>query len=320
MGDRSLRAGDSVRIRSAPEILQTLDEAGALEGVPFMPEMLEFIGGTHRVRSRALKVCSAIGNANMSGVVFLDELRCSGASHGACQAQCRIFWREEWLERSAESNASPDDDCDIDRLADVAKATVQQFASEERDGSDIFRCQATEIPRAGVAVDWREPRQYVREVTSGNITVWHMLRVMGRAFLRKVGKKLGLMDELSVKLGGASRVDGERLELAAGDWVEVRALEEIGRTLDSDRKHRGLNFTDEMAQHCGKRFRVKRRVERLIDEQSGRMLLLKNDCIELEGLVCSGDRATHLWFCRRDLYPYWREAWLRRVGGPTHGL
>ena len=178
---------------------------------------------------------------------------------------------------------------------------------------DFYRCQATEIPRASTAVDWKEPTQYVREVTSGNVGVVHMARVMTRALLRQIGKKLRLIGELPLELAGTSRVDGERLDLQPGEWVEVRSPTEIGLTLDDDRAHRGLTFTYEMAQHCGGRFRVKRRVDRLIDEGTGRMLELKNDCIELEGLVCTGNRATYLWFCRRDLVPYWREAWLRRT-------
>ena len=120
-----------------------------------------------------------------------------------------------------------------------------------------------------------------------------------------------------MKLAGKSRSDGERLGLQPGEWVEIRSAEEIGRTLDEQSRHRGLKFTEEMVQYCGRQFRVRRRVERIVDETSGRMLMFKNDCVALEGLVCSGDRATHVWFCRRDLHPYWREAWLKRVDGPS---
>ena len=71
----SFRAGDHVEIRSAAEILSTLDDFGMLDGVPFMPEMLPFVGQRFRVASRALKVCSAIGNTHMRGIVFLEQLR-----------------------------------------------------------------------------------------------------------------------------------------------------------------------------------------------------------------------------------------------------
>ncbi len=43
------------------------------------------------------------------------------------------------------------------------------------------------------------------------------------------------------------------------------------------------------------------------------MIELKNDCIVLEGFVCSGDRSPSSLFCPREAYPIWREAWLRRV-------
>src|SRR5919106_4742833 len=39
---RALRRGDLVEVRPAGEILATLDEHGALDGPPFMPEMVPF--------------------------------------------------------------------------------------------------------------------------------------------------------------------------------------------------------------------------------------------------------------------------------------
>jgi hypothetical protein len=68
-----------------------------------------------------------------------------------------------------------------------------------------------------------------------------------------------------------------------------------------------------MSPACGKRFRVKNRVERLIDERSGKMIELKNDCIVLDGFICKGDRSPGALFCPREAYPLFREAWLRRV-------
>lgn len=314
----SFRAGDHVEVRSAAEILSTLDDSGTLDGVPFMPEMLPFVGQRFRVASRALKVCSSIGNAHLDGVVFLDQLRCDGSAHGGCQAQCRMFWKEEWLRFADEDvGSAPPGGEDATRLDELATASVRAKGLDEAPGAEFYRCQATEIPRAGTAADWRKPGQYVREVTSGNVGALHMTRVMSRALMRHIGTKLRLANALPLRLAGADRVDGDRLDLQPGEWVEIRSPEEIGRTLDDAGAHRGLIFTNEMAQHCGKRFQVKRLVDRLIDEGSGRMLVMKNDCVELNGLVCSGDRATYLWFCRRDLYPYWREAWLRRASPPS---
>ena len=39
----NLRAGEWVEVRNADEILRTLDAEQALEGLPFMPEMLQVL-------------------------------------------------------------------------------------------------------------------------------------------------------------------------------------------------------------------------------------------------------------------------------------
>ncbi len=49
---QSLFRGDVVDVRSAEEILATLDEQGTLHGVPFMPEMLDMLGKRYRVARR----------------------------------------------------------------------------------------------------------------------------------------------------------------------------------------------------------------------------------------------------------------------------
>jgi hypothetical protein len=47
------------------------------------------------------------------------------------------------------------------------------------------------------------------------------------------------------------------------------------------------------------------------------MINISADCLILEGAVCSGERSVGRWFCPREIYPYWREAWLRRADEPT---
>ena len=49
-GDRPLRPGDIVELRPAAEILATLDESGALDNMPFMPEMLSTPAAASRSR------------------------------------------------------------------------------------------------------------------------------------------------------------------------------------------------------------------------------------------------------------------------------
>ena len=68
-----------------------------------------------------------------------------------------------------------------------------------------------------------------------------------------------------------------------------------------------------MVPYCGKTVPVKRKVERFIDEGTGKLVQLKSDCYILDGVVCTGDRNEGKWFCRRAIYPWWREAWLQPV-------
>jgi len=65
-----------------------------------------------------------------------------------------------------------------------------------------------------------------------------------------------------------------------------------------------------MLRYCGRRGRVLRRVTRIIDEKSGKMLRIRSDCIVIDGFICTGDLHR---LCPRSIYPYWREDWLRRV-------
>ena len=55
----NLRAGDLVEVLGVDEILATLDDRGRYEGLPFMPEMLQFCGRRLRVASRADKTCGS---------------------------------------------------------------------------------------------------------------------------------------------------------------------------------------------------------------------------------------------------------------------
>src|SRR5690348_16366791 len=109
---RRLRRGDWVEIKGPTEILQTLDADGAVDHVPFMPEMLPFCGRTFRVARRVVKSCSLGSRSSMRGfptddLVLLEGLRCSGADHDGCQKACMIFWREAWLRRVSAAPASP---------------------------------------------------------------------------------------------------------------------------------------------------------------------------------------------------------------------
>lgn len=101
-----LRSGDFVEVKPPEEILLTLDGDGALDGLPFMPEMIEFCGKRFQISKRVVKTCTSGTKAGSSMRVFptddvflLEGLRCSGSDHDGCQKACTIFWREAWLRK-----------------------------------------------------------------------------------------------------------------------------------------------------------------------------------------------------------------------------
>jgi hypothetical protein len=107
------------------------------------------------------------------------------------------------------------------------------------------------------------------------------------------------------------------LKLQPGDWVRVKSYQEILSTLDIAGKNRGLYFDAEMVPYCNRTFRVLKRVNRIIDEPSGRMQEFRTPCIVLEGVVCEARYSECRLFCPRAIYSYWREVWLERVDSPA---
>jgi hypothetical protein len=106
--------------------------------------------------------------------------------------------------------------------------------------------------------------------------------------------------------------EDENLGLQPGDWVEVKSAEEIRSTLDAQSKHRGLQFVPrEMLSHCGKQYRVHKRVEKIFLEESRRNRKLKNTVL-LENVQCQGIGLD----CDRCCFLFWREAWLKKIEAP----
>ena len=322
----SLRVGDLVEVRSAEEILATLDPTGKLDQLPFMPEMLAHCGKRFRVSARAYKACDTIEwkqLRKMESAVHLEDLRCDGSAHGGCQAGCLLYWKDAWLKRV--------DDPGPGEAAQPAKAGAATkemlYAEAERPdpaagGERVYSCQATQLLRATTrTLRWWEPEQYVEDVRSGNAPVPNVLRGLLIGFFNKFQQvNARLLPRLCLihgckpypfVLGTAQETDrGEPLGLQPGDLVEVKSKEEIFATLDERDRNRGLRFDSEMLHYCGMQARVLRRVDHIIDEESGKMIHIKGDCIILEGVVCTG---TYHRSCPRRIFPYWREAWLRRV-------
>jgi len=112
-----------------------------------------------------------------------------------------------------------------------------------------------------------------------------------------------------------SRTPSRELNLQPGEWVRVRQFEDILTTLDENNRNRGMYFDAEEVPFCGKTYRVKDRVSRIIDEKTGRMLVFKSESIILDGVYCQARYSCKRLFCPRAIYPLWREVWLERVQG-----
>ena len=319
----NLRVGEIVEVRSEAEILATLDERGELESLPFMPEMLQFCGRRFRVDKLAAE---AVRHHRLDRHVPHAQcrapggVRCDGQAHGGCQAGCLIYWKEAWLKRvpaGEPERARPAPGCTLATLT----AATRRPADPAAPGEERYACQATELLRAAPErIPAWDARQYLQDVRSGNAGALATIRTLGIGLFNEyqdASRRL-LPRPLRIRAGRRypfiegrlQKTPVQTLGLQPGERVRVKSKEEIVATLDANNANRGMSFDGEMLRYCGQEARVLRRVERIIDEKSGRMLRFKNPCIVLDDVTCTG--AYHRQ-CPRGIYPYWREIWLERV-------
>ena len=99
-----LRPGDLVKVRSAWEILSTLDRNGRNRGLRFTPEMLRYCGGEYRVLSRLQRRISETDGQFVefgNDCILLEDLICKG-QRTFCSRSEYHYWREIWLQRCDE--------------------------------------------------------------------------------------------------------------------------------------------------------------------------------------------------------------------------
>jgi len=317
-----LQRGDLVEVKSAAEILATLDADATFQKMPFMPEMVPFCGQRFRVYRRADKVCDTIALNHTSrspgDTVILVMERCTGDAHGGCQAECRMYWKETWLRRVDEDDATPAPIAPADEAIAELVALTTAATSREGDGGTIrYRCQATQLVDASTKLSLRDPASYTRELTRGNVPTLEWTRVMIRAVNMQTRTKFGRLPLAPLRGASSKSPTYPLLDLQPGEWVRVKSPEQIEKTLTDKGMHRGLWFDREFLPYCGKVFKVRQRVTQIIDEPTGEMRHFSSDCIMLEGTACSGELSPGRWFCPRNIQIYWRECWLERVDAPS---
>jgi hypothetical protein len=323
----NLKAGDLVEIRSAAEIIASLDVDGKLDGLPFMPEMERHCGRRFRVSRRADNTCAGGQPRRIENTVHLEALRCDGSGHFGCQAACLMLWKEAWLQRVAENRNSSAHRVERSVQAPVLNGAaapnldgnaadrerIHRVLSETGKGADgKLVCQATELNAGTCSFPLGHSATYL----TGIVRDYRAAKI-GRAELRVLWTYLRGKLILAAFTAWAQApwntknyktTPSECLSLQPGEWVRVRSAREILRTLDRKACNRGMEFKAEMFQFCGRKFPVLARLERRIDERTGMMREFRNECILLTSVYCLGQRS----FCARGNYHYWREIWLRR--------
>jgi hypothetical protein len=295
-------------VRSLAEVAATLDERGCLDGLPFMPEMARYCGSVGTVYRCVDKIYDYGGRKDMRRIrdaVVITGLRCDGGAHDGCQAGCAMIWKTAWLE-PADAPVGPVERDSVPRVrfgptsVDVPGATVRKYV-----------CQFTELVKASSEMSASDPRQDLRPLIAGNVTVTAFAVAMLTRLFNVAQKLRGGAGYPSIRTAAKDTSPRVDLGLRAGEPVRVASADRIFGTLDRSGRNRGLWFDRDMLKHCGGDFRVLRRVDRIIDDATGRMLELKTSCIVLDGLDASGE---FLRFCGQQDYPFWREAWLERAG------
>ena len=102
----SFSAGDTVRVRSAEEISQTLDPLSRADGCLFMEQMYDYSNKNFRV----IKVVKHIFDERESKIhrtlvplYILEGLTCQGKNTSfdyTCDHSCFFLWHEQWLAKS----------------------------------------------------------------------------------------------------------------------------------------------------------------------------------------------------------------------------
>jgi hypothetical protein len=347
MMKRKLSPGDWVEVRSKEEILSTLDGKGQLNGMPFMPEMFQFCGKKFQVYKRAHKTCDYT-TPYPYHTRWLDrsvhlQTRCDGEAHGGCQAGCLLIWKEAWLKQVSDGSKgasaaplvtiSPGETNQQPGGCSESEVWARTEVADPKGGPPTYVCQATITPSATTYLAWWDLRQYIEDYTSGNATLWRIFSALVYSAyynLTQAGIGLGvplrwLYDKLHWLWRGSkwprtpglipagSPTPAMNLNLQPGELVRVKPQEEILKTVTTDNRNRGMVWDAELVPYCGGTYKVLKRVTKLIDEKTGKMMEMKTPCIILDSVVCQARYSDCRMLCPKSMYPYWREIWLERV-------
>jgi len=267
-------------------------------------------------------------------------VRCDGQGHDGCQATCLLYWKQSWLKEINDSSIDTAASLDLPPVASPAEGTGCTEATvwhntqcDAQDGLSTYICQGTQVHQATTSLSCWDLRQYFEDYWSGNVglkrivnglvySAYYHLSQSGlglgpamRMFYNKFHRVWGgtRFPRLNGKIPEGKPTPSAVLNLQPGELVHVKSHDEILNTVDSSNKNRGMYWDAELVPYCGGTYQVLKRVTKLIDEKTGRMVAMKTPCIILDGVVCQARYSPCRMFCPKSMYPYWREVWLERA-------
>jgi len=293
---RHFKPNQTVWIRNVEDILATLDSHDKLDGLPFIPEMIKFCGKSFRISRIANRTCvEGYGLRNMTGTVFLEDLRCDGANHDGCQRECLLFWKEDWL------SSQPI----IKNSQQTAKISQDPYNQLTTKTGNRYYCQSTELKCATSELPRGRFFKFIIDVLRGEMSVKNFFKLLIQAILNKLNFLIGA-DFIRQLRDNKMKTDSVDINLKRGEWVEVKNRKEIEKTLNHEGKNKGLLFDPVMLKFCEKRYKVAKNLDKIILEESGQIKRIKNTVV-LENVKCQ------TLGCPRANLLFWREIWLKRI-------
>lgn len=294
-----LKDNSVVEVRSLDEILATLDGAGKLDGLPFMPEMAAYCGTQVRLLRRLNRTCVVgQGFRRIDHAVFLQDARCDGSHHDGCQRACMLFWKEAWLKPIASGTPHP-------MPLPASSAGIAALATLPTRRADRYICQSTELAGATKALSKWNLMPFLRDIARRRLSLGSFFTMVARVAWHRLTRR-----PYARSLAGVQRkVSKGSLDLQPGEWVDVKPAARLMEQLDSTGSNCGLVFQPTMDVAIGRRFQVAFQVQKIIIEETGKMQRLSHT-VALKNVHCAGVCVAH---CPRRDFLYWRESWLERA-------
>jgi CelD/BcsL family acetyltransferase involved in cellulose biosynthesis len=213
------QVGDWIEVKSAPEVLKTLDHQASLDDLLFMPEMVQHCGRRFQVAAPVQpgrRRNRGLDPRRMADTVNLGT-RCDGSGHDGCGGGCLMLWKAAWLtavdgpaadgvERSAATTAH------ADRLAEIPPLPMQYEAAVGG------RCQfGRPGPDTGTVPGMATLRHLADETARHGLLPKFLRRALGNGAKEHPAARGRITGEIQNDPDGAENLDPACRTAMAGD-------------------------------------------------------------------------------------------------------